>query len=514
MSATKPPGSSVIERFRCGPGPRVRKAVVAPTEAACRERIARMRATVACLVRSKLIDEACFFIEQAANAGPEKVFAGIERAARDLAEAGGATGQPLPVRTFRSVAEAWLSGDIRKQYPRIRMRNEASARHALGILRLHVFPVIGAVPIRDLTEEQCDQAMAAFPATLEASTLRVYAALIARVLKLSANPLRLIKNSPLSDGWVPPRQAQTRAFGFLYPKEDAKLLACSAIPLLQRLMYGLMTRNGLRISEAVNMTWSDIDIEHETIKLDTNKTKDPRFWIMDPDVVAAVAAVKPADAEPTARIFPDAKLKRAAQNFRKHLLTAGIDREELQHKTAHRRPLRVHDLRASFVTIALADGRPDVWVTDRTGHTTAQQLMRYRRRARQLAEMNLGWFEPLDRCLGLTPEPSPQAGHGVGQIIMLQPKLARRGISRCTSGGPLVQSEPPFSAAKRTPSDTTKGLGPPQKGGVGQPTHGGGPNPVRDLSAAIASAAAAGKWVLVERLTAQLEGLETIRGSG
>jgi integrase len=39
-------------------------------------------------------------------------------------------------------------------------------------------------------------------------------------------------------------------------------------------------------------------------------------------------------------------------------------------KTANRAQFRAHDLRGTFVTLALANGKSETWVADRTGHTT------------------------------------------------------------------------------------------------------------------------------------------------
>jgi integrase len=62
--------------------------------------------------------------------------------------------------------------------------------------------------------------------------------------------------------------------------------------------------------------------------------------------------------------------------------------------------LRAHDLRASFVTIALANGKTETWVADRTGHRSSQMIARYRRQARTAAELGLGAWTPLDAAIG------------------------------------------------------------------------------------------------------------------
>jgi integrase len=58
-------------------------------------------------------------------------------------------------------------------------------------------------------------------------------------------------------------------------------------------------------------------------------------------------------------------------------------------------PLRAHDLRATFVTVNLAAGKTEAWITDRTGHKSSQMIYRYKRQARTHAELNLGPLRPL-----------------------------------------------------------------------------------------------------------------------
>jgi integrase len=57
--------------------------------------------------------------------------------------------------------------------------------------------------------------------------------------------------------------------------------------------------------------------------------------------------------------------------------------------------MRGHDLRATFVTINLANGKTETWISDRTGHKSSQMIARYRRMARTHAELNLGDLTPL-----------------------------------------------------------------------------------------------------------------------
>jgi hypothetical protein len=105
-----------------------------------------------------------------------------------------------------------------------------------------------------------------------------------------------------------------------------------------------------------------------------------------------------------------------AERFRAHLNLAGVRREELFHRSANRSPIRIHDLRATFVTLALANGRTEAWVCDRTGHRSSQMVNRYRRAARSASELNLGTLASMFRTIpefsAMVPEASPTSANG------------------------------------------------------------------------------------------------------
>ena len=107
---------------------------------------------------------------------------------------------------------------------------------------------------------------------------------------------------------------------------------------------------------------------------------------------------------------------RMADQLRDHLKEAGVDRAELFESSDCRRPIRIHDLRATFVTISLATGKSEAWVCDRTGHRSSQMVNRYRRAARSVAELGLGELARLDEAI---PELRPE-----GQLATNWPRAA------------------------------------------------------------------------------------------
>jgi len=88
-----------------------------------------------------------------------------------------------------------------------------------------------------------------------------------------------------------------------------------------------------------------------------------------------------------------------AKPLRDALLAAGVRRVELHTNGKNRARIRAHDARGSFITVALAVGRSETWVCDRTGHASSVMLNHYRRPSRSASEVGLEWFTPLDEAI-------------------------------------------------------------------------------------------------------------------
>src|SRR5208337_974438 len=118
---------------------------------------------------------------------------------------------------------------------------------------------------------------------------RHYAQSLRKLLVYAVYPLRLLPVLPIPKGWLP-KPTSDKAKGWVYPGEDLALMRCRKVPLPRRVFYGLLVREGMRVSEALSLTWSDLDLEHGVIRLDMNKTEDPRSWVLGEDVARALDA--------------------------------------------------------------------------------------------------------------------------------------------------------------------------------------------------------------------------------
>lgn len=130
-----------------------------------------------------------------------------------------------------------------------------------------------------------------------------------------------------------------------------------------------------------------------------------------------------------------------AETFRSHLTRAGGMRPVLFQRTHARNPIRLHDLRATFVTLSLANGHTETWVCDRTGHRSAQMVNGYRRAARTAEELELGPLTPLHEAVPELSEnvsESAPPGSNGREEAPTDDEIPESGPIECVCGGDPV----------------------------------------------------------------------------
>ena len=306
-------------------------------------------------------------------------------------------------KTFKKFAEHWTSGKLHAEYPDHVAEKKTADDDASRLVK-YIYPIIGHLPLGDVTLKHAQDVLRRIPAKASRSTRRHVAQLMVRVFNLAVYPSEVLDRSPLPRGFLP-KVGPRKAGAYLYPDEDRALLgAVEGVPLVYRVLYGFLAREGMRsASEALSLTWGDLDLERGAIRLDQNKTDDPRAWTLDPGVVRALSRWHILKGKPpkAAQVFTGIEnpghLALQLREF--HLPAAGVTRPELFENTKARKHITAHNLRATFVTIALANGRTSDWVADRTGHKSTGQIATYKRAARMVEELDLGPLEPLDEAI-------------------------------------------------------------------------------------------------------------------
>jgi integrase len=362
--------------------------------------------------------------------------------AADTLCAGRAGDKGTVVPTFADFAKEWTDGKLAKKYPD-HVPAKDTADDDARLLKLYINPVLADLRLNEVGLSEADDVMGRLPPRLSASTRRHVGQVVRRVLALAVYPARYIRENPIPRGWLP-RGRTNKAFTCLWPKEDEALLRCVGTgdepgpPLVRRLFFGVLAREGMRREEAASLRWRDLDLERGVVRLDENKTDDARAWALDPGVARALKlwrdhfSPEAEQAETTERraarladehVFHDEGqalyVDQMAEQLRADLKAAGVTRAELFERTAVRQPIRVHDLRATFVTVSLANGKTETWVADRTGHRSSDMINRYRRQARTWGELGLGELLPLDLALPELAAIAPRLPHAADQTEVL-----------------------------------------------------------------------------------------------
>ena len=538
----RPRSAGVRERggklyARVATGPRTesksRKSVYLPTCSSWEEAEARAQVIFEIVERLRAAGQTEFLekiVEQAGAAPANKLPALLNVVAGIVS---GSEKRPSPALadaiTFQAFAEQWTKGELNAMHPD-HIAEKRTSRFDKYRLERHVYPVVGNIPLVAFRLQNAEEVMRRIPRKLSTASRRQIAQLLRRVMQLAEYPSRIIEHSPIPRGFLP-KVTQTKALAYLYPDEDAKLLACSGapgVPLVHRLLYGVLAREGLRSNEALTLCWSDLDLDRGAIRLDTNKTDDPRAWALNASVAEALRrwrALHPKTPKPSTLVFHGLEASyRLAEMFREHLTRAKVERPELFEDTDSRRPIRIHDLRATFVTLSLAAGRSEAWVASRTGHRSSQMINRYRRAARTVEELGLGSLgclvEAIPELAGEWAPKAPRMGATVDATTARTPpnpapprefprrdsnsdKWIQNASDHVTGGAGDVRNGVSVERAGTHPDAPSSGE---QVGAHSAPNQDGYSDAVEDaLAKALEAAIGAGRFDVVAQLARELE---------
>ena len=397
-------------------------------------------------------DDVVDFMRAVAADKPSLTLAG---ALREAEKALGISGTNLKgnAPTVAELADKWNSGVLRKQYgDTIRDRQwnssvKATTRH----FARYINPMLGDLPVDLVTLEDCDRLRASLPEALTADSRRQILTPLKTLLEYAVYPCKYLERSPIPHAWLP-RNKGPRDLQWITPEEDRMLMACTEVPLWQRILFGFQTRNCLRKEETLSMKVSQFDLAAGSAKLLRSQQKQhkrvkERFWPLEPAHGCKEALsgwVRLRGAGPVDYMFVDDQgrwidAKNAydlPELLRKGLWAAGVRRPELfAANTKTTRRMCDHDLRASGITVAFMLGRPDKWITCRSGHSPqSSELGRYKRLAETLEHFDLGDWTPLNLAIPELRPASNSFGHSLANENQKTAKTARVAYS-------IVESE-------------------------------------------------------------------------
>jgi integrase len=312
--------------------------------------------------------------------------------------------------TVKQFGEQWTTGQLYESHGDVNaLRVKKSAKTDGYRLAAYVYPVIGAKPVADVTEQDIEAVMSAAEkkarkrlgrAWRKAARFQLYQ-VMRRLFDLAIRPGRLRTDSPVSEYLRPGRDSQ-KLFGYLFPSELIALLACREVPIERRVLYALAIYTGLRKGSLFALTWAGIDFKHRTITSLQSKTGLPQMFEAPESLMALLSLWHVHQGAPKAGpvVSRVPTREREARLLRDDLTAAKIERPTLFGEGGDNvQPMRFHDLRATFVTWAMRDGKGDGWISDRTGHLTPEMRARYARAARTLSDLDYKPFPDISKAI-------------------------------------------------------------------------------------------------------------------
>ena len=143
------------------------------------------------------------------------------------------------------------------------------------------------------------------------------------------------------------------------PSAEHMLAILEAIPAKRRLLFIVLEQGALRLGEAVNLKWGDVDRAGLRLRLPRSATKrDKARWVYLPEwVIEAIEETcPPDDRTPDRRVFQGVSEATAYQTMTSACQTAGVP---------HYHP---HDLRHRRISIWHQSGVPARELAERAGH--------------------------------------------------------------------------------------------------------------------------------------------------
>lgn len=374
----------------------------------------------------------------------ERVKAAVERRAAGKLDAGPGDA-PTDDETVSQWFELWAQAREAKGLSTV-----ADDR---GRFRAHIEPEIGRCPISGVTTPDIERLVEALDAKVHSGrlawkTARNVWSVVTRMFKDARKSkvlaLRRRDDNP-TVGVEPPDRGADRSKTFVFPSEIARFMADPAVPLLWRRMVVVATYLGVRSGELRVLEHEDIDLEHAQITVhramdadgdDTKTTKsgETREFGVEPNLIPLLRQMSK-EAGGTGRLFPDMPRERdLAEDLRKWLKKAGVERARLYVSDRTRINLRFHDLRASHVTWSAVRGDSAERIMLRVGHEDWATMRKYLRRAEALSPSFGTPFPQLHGSL-FEPEPSRDSATEFSH--------ERRKLSESLRGGRDSNPRPP-----------------------------------------------------------------------
>ena len=283
---------------------------------------------------------------------------------------------------FTTIFERYL------EFSKEKKRNYRSWKREDQLARLHIFPVIGNLPLMDVAQVPHIQKIQSSMSKAELSP---------RTIRYALHVIRIVFNFASDEGlYSGPNPAQekkktsisSKAAGIEYPQQDNKkdryLSREEADLLLGELakrsievhnMAYLSLYTGMRFGEVANLKWGDVDLFQGVIMLRNTKSGKDRPAYMNPGVKKLLASIGPG--EPDQLVFP----ARGTDNKPHYMISSVYYKvvKELfnQGVTDKKQWVNFHTLRHTFASWLVEKDTNLYLVKDLLGHSDLKITERY-----------------------------------------------------------------------------------------------------------------------------------------
>ncbi len=284
-----------------------------------------------------------------------------------------AGGEAVPVRSAGGPTVAELAGRYMAEHVEVRCKPRTAAA-VRAALRTHVLPALGKIPLASLEGAQAaalHRGLHETPAAANAA-LRVLSSMFEAagdwgLLPEGTNPCRAVVKYPLRRRERFLTEAEFERLGLALDALEAEggAYAVAAIRLL------MLT--GCRKSEVLSLRWEDVALGESELRLVDSKTG-ARVVSLPPAAAGLLAALPRLPGNPW--VFPGRK-PGARLSGLDHVWRKVVARAELD-------DVRIHDLRHSYASRALALGEGLPVISKLLGHSHIQTTARYAHLARDM----------------------------------------------------------------------------------------------------------------------------------
>ena len=246
------------------------------------------------------------------------------------------------------------------------------------VLRVHVLPCLGRLFLDEITTERIVEIVAAMRGDEYAPGTVGRVIVILRYLFNLARKWNILRGTenPASGIPVPPDVQRNR---FLDKSEIERLVEALARDENQVAAKAilLLLLTGARRNEITHARWEHVDLEASTLFVPLSKSGKSRYIVLNADALEVLKSIPRLPGNPY--VFPSPVTGRpcASLYFPWHRIrtNAGL------------RDVRLHDLRHSFASVLVNEGKPLYTVQRLLGHANAKATQRYAHLAREtLAE--------------------------------------------------------------------------------------------------------------------------------